>query len=203
MDQATIDNLLREIQTPAYEELVSENRELKRALRRRLHEIKKINKDQFSKLKRTLRRIGPVGEIRQLPDLDDLREEYEKEEDKNEFILVEFGEYLDNAGSVASKEKLIERIHNFMRGDESNLTQIPERQLLDESDSKIANYKTKVRDIIRFGGESISPRVTEYLIINTWVSSVVGLNYSSMPTRQKLFHALEIWSVLMNRLYQD
>ena len=42
-------------------------------------------------------------------------EEYEEEEDKNEFILVEFSNYIDDAGNVASRKKLIGMINDLMR----------------------------------------------------------------------------------------
>lgn len=150
MDQATIDNLLQEIQNPTYEELVWENRKLKRTLRRRLREIEKAEEDELE-------------EIRQLPNLNQFKERYAEANDKNEFVLVEFKEWISDFGRESARELLASMIHDLMRGDESNLTQIPERQLLDESNYKIANYKTKVQDIIRSGGESISPTVIEYL----------------------------------------
>lgn len=144
-----IDNLLREIQNPPYEELVSENSKLKRALNRRLRRLEWAEEE--------------LTEIRQLPNLNQLKEEYIKANDKNKFVIRSFSSYILAQSSNSERKLLSSVIHDLMRGDECNLTQIPERQLLEESDHKIANYKTKVRDIIQSGGESISSTIIEYL----------------------------------------
>jgi hypothetical protein len=149
VDHETIDNLLREIQNPPYEELVSENSKLKRAHNRKLGRLEMVEEE--------------LNEIRQLPNLNQLKEEYIAANDKNKFVIIEFQEYISYISSKSAKELLSSLIHDLMRGDEYNLTQIPERQLLDESHNKIANYKTKVRGVIQSAGESISPMVIEYL----------------------------------------
>jgi len=93
-----------------------------------------------------------LDKIKQLPDLDDLREEYEEEEDKNEFILVEFGEYLDDAGSVASRKKLIGMINDLMREGRSKVQETFEtKSVLDEINFTGMQYKGE--DIAEKGGK--------------------------------------------------
>lgn len=93
-----------------------------------------------------------LDKIKQLPDLDDLREEYEEEEDKNEFILVEFGDYLDDAGSVASRNKLIGMINDLMQEGRSKVQETFEtKSVLDEINFTGMQYKGE--DIAEKGGK--------------------------------------------------
>tara|TARA_R100000734_G_scaffold14441_1_gene10641 strand:- start:5 stop:2371 length:2367 start_codon:yes stop_codon:yes gene_type:complete len=93
-----------------------------------------------------------LNKIKQLPDLDDLREEYEKEEDKNEFILVEFGDYIDDAGDSRSRKKLIEMINELMREGRSGVQEDFEAKVvLDKINFTGMQYKGE--DIAEKGGK--------------------------------------------------
>ena len=93
-----------------------------------------------------------LNKIKQLPNLDELREEYEEEEDKNEFILVEFGDYIDDVGKVASRKKLIRMINDLMREGRSGVQETFEtKSVLDEINFTGMQYKGE--DIAEKGGK--------------------------------------------------
>jgi len=93
------------------------------------------------------------NKIKQLPDLDDLREEYEEEEDKNEFILVEFGDYIDEAGSVASRKKLIGMINDLMKEGRSEIQTTYEEDYLAKIGMNFTGMQYKGEDLSEKGGK--------------------------------------------------
>lgn len=94
-----------------------------------------------------------LNKIKQLPNLDELREEYEEEEDKNEFILIEFGDYIDDAGDVTSRKALIRMINELMREGRSEIQTTYEEDYLAKIGMNFTGMQYNGEDLSEKGGK--------------------------------------------------